>query len=63
MPVSVNRVLTSASHFGQTDVSSTLNSSVNLSMIGGTVYGPKDCRGVVAFTAASGAVAGGFHKR
>lgn len=60
MPVSVNPVLTLGSPFGQPDVSSTLNSSVNLSMIGGTVYGPKDCRGVVAFTAASGAVAGGW---
>lgn len=42
------------------DTTATLSTSVDLSKVGGTVYGPKDCRGAVAFTAASGAVAGGW---
>ena len=45
--------------FGR-DTTGTLSTSVDLSKVGGTVYGPKDCRGAVAFTAASGAVAGGW---
>ena len=45
--------------FGR-DTTGTLSTSVDLSKVGGTILGPKDCRGVVAFTAASGAVAGGW---
>lgn len=40
--------------------SATLSTSIDLSMTGGYYVGPKDCRGVVAFTAAAGAVAGGW---
>jgi len=45
--------------FGR-DTTGTLSTSVDLSKVGGMVYGPKDCRGAVSFTAASGAVAGGW---
>lgn len=42
------------------DMTATLSTSVDLSKTGGTGYGPKDCRGVVAFTAAAGAVPFGW---
>ena len=61
MTVSVNPVLTLGSPIGHPDVSSTLNSSVNLSMIGGMVpTAPRIAGAWLAFTAASGAVAGGW---
>ena len=45
--------------FGR-DTTATLSTSIDLSKTGGTFYGPKDCRGVVAFTAAAGAKVGGW---
>ena len=45
--------------FGR-DTTGTLSTSVDLSKVGGTIIGPKDCRGAKTFTAAAGAVAGGW---